>query len=76
MPIDDGTYGPANGSSAGYGLNGEPLCTNGCWTGYDADAWATRGAINAGFAVFLYLDGVAKGSIHQIPSYDQCGQLQ
>jgi mono/diheme cytochrome c family protein len=37
--------------------------------------WATRGAINAGLAVFLYLDGLAKGLTQTKPTYDHCEQL-
>lgn len=41
----------------------------------DAKAWATRGAINAGFAVFLYLDQVAKGLVQPKPTYNRCELL-
>jgi hypothetical protein len=41
----------------------------------DADLWASRGAINAGFAVFLYLEQITKGTIKPKPSYNQCEQL-
>jgi mono/diheme cytochrome c family protein len=34
--------------------------------------WAQRGAINAGLAVFLYLDSVTKGTYKVKPTYDQC----
>ncbi len=34
--------------------------------------WARRGAINAGLAVFLYLDGIARGTIIPKVNYDQC----
>jgi hypothetical protein len=47
-----------------------------CWTAVDENAWAIRGAINAGFAVFLYLDALEKGNIHPVPDYDKCEQLQ
>jgi mono/diheme cytochrome c family protein len=53
-----------------------PLCPEGLsrMTTEQSLAWATRGAINAGLAVFLYMDQVAKG---QPPAlrYDQCEQL-
>jgi hypothetical protein len=39
------------------------------------DQWATRGSVNAGFSVFLYLDHVLKGSIQRVPDYDHCEQL-
>ena len=41
----------------------------------DADKWATRGAINAGLAVFLYLDQLSKGLIQAKPLYNQCELL-
>jgi mono/diheme cytochrome c family protein len=42
----------------------------------DANHWATRGAINAGFAVFLYVDQLSKGLIMPKPPYDQCELLR
>jgi hypothetical protein len=53
----------------------EPLCKNGCWGPNEADRWASRGAINAGFAVFLYLDAITKGTLQRLPDYNQCEQL-
>jgi mono/diheme cytochrome c family protein len=56
-----------------------PLCAS-TWlqkpmTDSDLDRWATRGAINAGFAVFLHLDARARralaGQVEQ-PPYDRC----
>lgn len=44
-------------------------------TDQDVDDWARRGAINAGLAVFLYLDAVSKGEIKPLPDYDQCDKL-
>jgi mono/diheme cytochrome c family protein len=41
----------------------------------DAQAWGTRGAINAGLAVFLYIDQLSKGMITAKPPYNQCDQL-
>ncbi len=42
---------------------------------YDAlEAWAYRGAINAGLSVFLYLDKVSRGYT-PIPPYNQCESL-
>jgi hypothetical protein len=43
--------------------------------GDDAKDWATRGAINAGFAVFRFLEGVSKGEISPI-RYDECQLLK
>jgi mono/diheme cytochrome c family protein len=40
----------------------------------DARVWATRGAINAGLSVFLYLQGIAAGAPPAL-RYDQCEQL-
>jgi mono/diheme cytochrome c family protein len=37
--------------------------------------WATRGAVNAGFSVFFYLDQVERGKT-PVPPYDHCEQLQ
>lgn len=37
--------------------------------------WKTRGAINAGFGVFTYLDAVSKSHGAVQPSYDACEQL-
>jgi mono/diheme cytochrome c family protein len=42
--------------------------------GRDAVNWATRGAINAGLAVFLYLDQLSKG-LQPKPLYNQCELL-
>jgi mono/diheme cytochrome c family protein len=41
----------------------------------DANRWAIRGAINAGVAVFLYVDGLARGQITPKPPYNQCERL-
>jgi mono/diheme cytochrome c family protein len=58
-----------------------PYCPDGVeahsWR-FDADKkqrWATRGAINAGYAVFVYVDRVMKGLEKPI-YYDQCELLQ
>lgn len=40
----------------------------------DANKWATRGAINAGLAVFLYVDQLSKGQQPK-PLYNQCELL-
>jgi mono/diheme cytochrome c family protein len=45
------------------------------WSQEDFARWNARGAINAGAAVFLYLDGVVKGKIMTQPRYDQCELL-
>jgi mono/diheme cytochrome c family protein len=41
----------------------------------DAEKWAARGAINAGQAVFVYLDQLARGQQTVLPPYDQCEAL-
>lgn len=41
----------------------------------DANRWAARGAINAGFSVFLYLDQLVKGKVSPKPQFDHCEQL-
>jgi hypothetical protein len=50
-----------------------------CWDSNRIDEWATRGAINAGLAVYTYVDGLVKnlsaGKGPQ-PTYDQCSALQ
>ena len=40
----------------------------------DVNKWATRGAINAGLAVFLYIDQLSKG-LNPKPPYNQCESL-
>jgi hypothetical protein len=42
----------------------------------DAKKWAARGAINAGAAVFLYLDQLERGQITPTPLFSQCEQLK
>ena len=41
----------------------------------DLQNWATRGAMNAGLAVFLYLDQVVSHGLMPTPDYDKCEQL-
>ena len=41
----------------------------------DLERWAARGAINAGLAVFLYLQELKKGA-KPTPLFDQCEQLK
>ena len=76
--LDNGdAFSVATGANPELASDGslKPACTNGCWGPQDADAWATRGAINAGFSVFLYLDAVSKGTLSPLPDYTQCEQL-
>ena len=41
----------------------------------DAESWATRGAMNAGLAVFLYLDALAKGDAQRPVPHNRCEEL-
>lgn len=64
-----------------YGINGTPLpfCPDSL-AGHEMEyeethAWATRGAANAGMAVFMFLDSVSRGNV-KLVRYDQCELLQ
>jgi hypothetical protein len=46
------------------------------WTDTDRRKWSVRGAMNAGLAVFEYLDGISKKTITVKPRYDQCNLLK
>jgi len=48
----------------------DPIAGQNVYT--DANDWAIRGAINAGLAVFLYVDQLSKGIITPKPPYSQC----
>jgi hypothetical protein len=52
------------------GANNTPLPT---WSTSDANAWIIRGAINAGLAVFLYVQGLEQSAPD--PDYNQCQLL-
>jgi hypothetical protein len=41
----------------------------------DANKWAIRGAINAGFSVFVYLDKLVRGQVSPRPPFNHCEQL-
>ena len=41
----------------------------------DANQWAVKGAINAGVAVFKYLDQLSRGTVSPRPRYNQCERL-
>ncbi len=43
--------------------------------GDELEAWATRGAVNAGIAVYLYLEQLTKSGTAPDPRYDQCELL-
>jgi len=47
----------------------------GHYTYPDANAWAVRGAINAGMSVFLYLDQLVRGKVAPPVQYNHCEQL-
>jgi mono/diheme cytochrome c family protein len=49
--------------------------TENAMTADEAERWATRGAINAGLAVFVYLDALARGEVHSPVPYDRCDEL-
>jgi mono/diheme cytochrome c family protein len=51
-----------------------PTDSGGALTFPDANSWALRGAINAGLAVFLYIDQLSKTGVAQ-PLYNQCELL-
>jgi hypothetical protein len=50
--------------------------TKGPVKGRAADEWSLRGAINAGLAVFLYLDSVSRDPTRAKPAYDHCEQVK
>jgi hypothetical protein len=65
-------------------VDGDPRCpisaltdplSSGDWMSEDqAEAWAVHGAVNAGLAVFLYIESIEGKS--PPPDYDQCEELQ
>ena len=59
-------------SSGNYQLHQDPPGTG---SNDELENWATRGAINAGLAVFLYLDQVVVHGLQPVPAYDHCEQL-
>jgi mono/diheme cytochrome c family protein len=88
--IDDGRTAPNSSSDLLVGENAPdagasplPGCRGSttnptdyhCWGPDEADSWATRGAINAGLVVFLYLQEVAKGTVTPLPPYNKCALL-
>ncbi len=52
-----------------------PNAPNPCWGSDEADRWATRGAINAGLVVYLYLQAVSQGTLTPLPPNDRCDLL-
>ncbi len=64
---------PSSLISGGYQMRQDVSGPGG--TNEDLYNWANRGAINAGLAVFLYLDQVVAHGLQPKPSYDQCERL-
>jgi mono/diheme cytochrome c family protein len=70
-------------ASSGVAVNppGDPSCKQNCQCqnhclGADSlKKWATRGAINAGLAVYLYLDALAHGTMQPQAPYDECAAI-
>lgn len=73
--IDDNEPGHQWDFTVGVGV--EPKCsaTTHCWGPDEADNWATRGAINAGLLVYLYLRDLADGRQVALPPYNKCSAL-
>jgi hypothetical protein len=46
------------------------------WNEERGKQWALRGAMNAGLAVFSYLDAIAKGKIKPALQYNECSKLK
>jgi hypothetical protein len=67
---------PKPGTEAYAAEQGLPVCpsTVSYWRTADGSRWAVRGAINAGLAVYLYLQGLEKSAAPD-PDYDQCELL-
>ncbi|HEX3678457.1 MAG TPA: hypothetical protein VHU90_01915, partial [Galbitalea sp.] len=64
--------------------NGVPYCPSPAapktwddvlWNRDEQEQWATRGAMNAGEAVFVYLDAIAHGTIQPKFQYNECSKL-
>ena len=64
-----------------YRIDGRPLpmCPNAIlstpFSADDIDAWTTRGALNAGFSVFLFLNELAHGRVDRV-RYNECEKLE
>jgi hypothetical protein len=52
-----------------------PMCPPGLFSINGVGNWATRGAINGGLAVFLYLNEVVANKYTPVPPFDQCEAL-
>lgn len=46
------------------------------FTAAERDRWTLRGALNAGLAVFLYLDALTRGDASPLVPYDRCEDLR
>jgi mono/diheme cytochrome c family protein len=78
--IDNGS--PNQGIGRNLYVDNPYGCTNGCWANLAATGqidpgynWAIRGAINAGFAVFEYLQTVEQDPTQRLPAYTSCPAL-
>ena len=81
---DDTAAATAHAQADGaLNLSSGHACTNGCWGSDsgtnppvdDGAIWATRGAINAAFSVFIYLNTVANDPSQRLPDYTACASL-
>jgi hypothetical protein len=69
VPNDAGALPPPACQGSGSGIDYH------CWGPVEVDQWATRGAINAGLAVYLYLQQLANQTAVALPPYDKCEAL-
>ena len=83
-PADDAALDLIKGQWEAHAGSGSepPYCpdaflaqSDNLFTADDVERWATRGAMNAGMAVFLYLDALSKGQKQHAIPYDHCEQL-
>jgi hypothetical protein len=57
------------------GPDGLPVPLKPLFTPEEQQKWALRGAVNAGFSVFAYLDKATREKTVRLPDYDQCERL-
>ncbi len=69
LPICPGSVKAASDAC----LHGQSPATGTCFGNDEANRWAVRGAINAGFSVFLYVQSIENSS--PPPDYNQCELL-
>lgn len=83
-PTDPAQITIAEQYVAAHAVDGQPLpfCPESLlapenqWQDADVKRWARRGAMNAGLAVFSYIDALAHGQVTAQPKYDECEKLQ